>query len=352
MNTTNIINYRITTETMFRFCGVLLFILSIWYLQDLFISLLVSVILASAINPLATKLRTWYIPRALTTFVVLGGLISFLAMIVFTFIPIVTTEMDSLRDDFPRLQKQFSSTLANYTGGLVQFSEYTKENKIKDFAGLAQNTIGYISGGISNTAKAITTFLFQTLIIFVITFYLAVQERGVERFLRIITPIKHEEYVLSLWERSQKKISAWVKGQFILSVIMGLTVYVGLTILGMSNAITFALLASLGEVIPVVGMLLATIPAVLYALSGSLYFAFMVYAFYFVIGQIENNILAPYVVNKIVGVPSVVVVLSLLIGGIFAGFWGVLIAVPVAAAILEFVQDIESNKKQALESMG
>jgi predicted PurR-regulated permease PerM len=175
---------------------------------------------------------------------------------------------------------------------------------------------------------------------------------GVERFLRVITPSKKEDYIISLWERSQKKIVAWAKGQFILALIIGLSIYTGLSIMGMPNAFLFAMLAAVGEVIPVVGMMIATVPAVLVALlSGGTPFAISVFIFYALVTQFENHILAPLIVNKVVGIPSVVVIISLVIGGSLAGFWGVLLAVPVAATVMEFVFDIESSKKAQIESI-
>jgi predicted PurR-regulated permease PerM len=205
---------------------------------------------------------------------------------------------------------------------------------------------------VGSTATSVAYFIFQTIFIFVLSFYLAVQENGVERFLRIITPPKRENYIISLWGRSQKKIVAWAKGQFILAILIGTSIYIGLMIIGLDNAFLFALLAAVGEVIPIVGMMIATIPAVLVALlSNGAPFALTVLIFYVLITQFENHILAPLIVNKVVGIPSVVVILSLVVGATLAGFWGVVLAVPVAATIMEFVGDIESSKKEQIESI-
>ena len=65
---------------------------------------------------------------------------------------------------------------------------------------------------------------------------------------------------------------------------------------------------------------------------------------YFIIGQIENHILYPNVMNKMVGVPSVVVIISLIVGAKLAGFWGILIAVPLAAIMIGFLDDLDNHK--------
>jgi predicted PurR-regulated permease PerM len=170
--------------------------------------------------------------------------------------------------------------------------------------------------------------------------------------LRVITPRKKEDYIINLWGRSRKKIVAWAKGQFILALMIGTSVYIGLSIIGLPNPFLFALLAAVGEVIPIVGMMIATIPAVLVALlSGGAPFAITVTIFYLLVTQFENHILAPLIVNKVVGIPSVIVIIALVVGATLAGFWGVLLAVPVAATIMEFVGDIEASKKEQIESI-
>jgi predicted PurR-regulated permease PerM len=99
-------------------------------------------------------------------------------------------------------------------------------------------------------------------------------------------------------------------------------------------------------------MLMAMIPPIGIALlTGGTSLAFTTWILYLFISQVENHILAPMVVNKVVGVPAVIVVFSLLAGGILAGFWGILLAVPMAAIVMEYINDIESKKKLDLKNI-
>jgi predicted PurR-regulated permease PerM len=85
-----------------------------------------------------------------------------------------------------------------------------------------------------------------------------------EKFLRIVTPDKSEAYVINLWQRTQRKIALWVKGQLILGLIVGVLIYLGLAILGVQYALVLAIAAAILELIPF-GILLATVPAVSFA---------------------------------------------------------------------------------------
>ena len=183
------------------------------------------------------------------------------------------------------------------------------------------------------------------MLIIVFSFYFAVVETGVDDFLRIIVPSNYRSYVLDLWRRSQKKIGLWMQGQILLAVIIGVLVYLGLTVLGIPHALLLAVLAALFELIPVFGPILASVPAILIGfVDGGLTLGLLVIAFYVIIQQFENHLIYPLVVTKVVGVPPLLVILALIIGAKLAGFLGILLSVPMAAAIQEFVTDIQNRR--------
>ena len=184
------------------------------------------------------------------------------------------------------------------------------------------------------------------------SFYLSVEPEGISGFLRIITPAKNEEYVLSLWKRSQRKIGLWMQGQIVLVVIVSMLVFLGLTLLRVENALILAMLAGAFEIIPIFGPILAAIPAVILALvSDGMTSAILVIGLYIIIQQFENQLIYPLVVRKIVGVPPLVSILALIIGAKLAGFVGVLISVPLAAMLMEFLNDIEKDKIAEVERL-
>ena len=344
--------HSISTDTFIRFFVVLAGAWLIWYLRDIIIAILVSVVIASAISPVATRLSRYYIPRSVTVLTILATALAIFAAIFILFVPMIYTEFREFSNSFYVFQRDIINYISSFTGNRQLVSEVIRDWSLEDIQGAITAVITSGTSAVGNTLGNVTFFIFQTVFIFVMSFYLAVLPNGVERFLRVITPSKHENYIISLWDRSQRKIVAWAKGQFILAFLIGIFIYVGLSIIGLENALLFALLAAVGEIIPIVGMLIATIPAVLVAfLTGGGAFALTVYIFYFLVGQFENHILGPLVVNRVVGIPSVIVIISLIIGGSVAGFWGVLLAVPVAATVMEFIIDIESSKKAKIENI-
>ena len=124
------------------------------------------------------------------------------------------------------------------------------ENQINKKAGLSgfnnrfpKSSLSFSSGFV-NTISAVFGGVLSFVLIVVLSFYLAVQEDGVSNFLKVITPLKNEKYIISLWKRSQKKIGYWMQGQILLGVIVGVLIYLGLTILGVKNALLLSVFAA------------------------------------------------------------------------------------------------------------
>jgi len=183
-------------------------------------------------------------------------------------------------------------------------------------------------------------------LIIVISFYLAVQEDGVGKFLKIIVPIKREDHVIGLWKRSRIKIGRWLQGQLMLGVLVMVLVYLGLTLLGIKNALLLAVLAGLFELIPIFGPIIASVPAIAFGyIDGGVSLALVVAGLYVIIQQFESNLIYPLVVKKVVGVPPIISIIALVIGGKLAGFLGIILAVPIATIFIEILDDMEREKK-------
>ncbi|HWU24433.1 MAG TPA: AI-2E family transporter, partial [Candidatus Paceibacterota bacterium] len=190
--------------------------------------------------------------------------------------------------------------------------------------------------------------IFSFALVIVLSFYFAMQETGVEDFLRVVTPQSKEEYVINLWLRAKKKIGLWMQGQVLSSLIGGVFAYLILLLWGIPYAFLLAIFTAMLMLIPIFGSILSAIPPIILAYStGGISLAVIIAAFYLVINQFESHIVHPLVVNKVVGIPPLLVILALIVGGELAGFLGVLLAIPLAAALREFLNDYDKGKRAA-----
>ena len=130
----------------------------------------------------------------------------------------------------------------------------------------------------------------------------------------------------------------------LLGLIVGLLAFIGLAILGVQYALLLAIVVAVFELVPF-GMILAAVPAIAISfVDGGVSLGIMVTVLFVVLQQFENYILVPLIIKRSTGLPPLVVILSLLVGAKLAGFWGVILAVPVAVFLLEFLTDLEIKK--------
>jgi predicted PurR-regulated permease PerM len=195
--------------------------------------------------------------------------------------------------------------------------------------------------------RTIFSSILDFILIVVISFYLAVQKNGIENFLRIIIPSKKEEYIINLWNRTEVKIGRWMQGQLLLAVIIGPLVFLGLTLFQVKYALTLAIVASVFELIPIFGPILSAVPAVIFGFGESATLGFILIGFYLIIHQFENHLLYPLVVKKIIGVNPLIVIISLIVGYELVGFLGIILAVPLATLLMEFIGDARRTYAEA-----
>ncbi len=374
---------NINSGTIIKTIAILAIVGFLYLVSDLILVVLASVVIASAIEPLIkwfAKIKVARLPAVIITY---AGLFSALVGLFYFFLPTLLNETLNFTNAFPRyfestavwnpLSKekadQSQKIAQDVSQGLAESKEIAKEisakietagsqpqgkpaeNQINKKAGLSdlitgfQKVLSHFSSGFVNTISAVFGGVLSFVLIVVLSFYLAVQEDGVSNFLKVITPLKNEKYIISLWKRSQKKIGYWMQGQILLGVIVGVLIYLGLTILGVKNALLLSVFAAFFEIIPLFGPVIAAIPAVLLSFAdGGLAAGFLVIGLYLIIQQFENHLIYPLVVKKVVGVSPIMVILALVIGYKLAGFLGVLLSVPIAAAITEYFRDVVEGK--------
>ena len=183
------------------------------------------------------------------------------------------------------------------------------------------------------------------LTILILTFYLLVEAGSLRQFLLQFFPARNRGRVDAAARDITTKVSAWLGGQLFLAGIIGTTSAVGLWLLGIPFFYVLALISGIGELIPIVGPVLAAIPAVAVAATVSLKKVLLVVIFFVVQQQIENHVLVPKVMSRQVGVSAVTVITALLIGGKLLGIPGAILAVPTAAILQVLFTEWRSSRE-------
>ena len=349
MKETTIIS--VSTGTIVKILAILTVFAGLFYISDFVIALLVAVVLASAVEMPVNVMKKWGIPRAMGVISIFLSLLLFVLVVVFVFIPPVADDIALFIKTLPKILE--SVRIFGRDMGFKDLSlavqDLSRDISKGQILSILKDSLS-TTGSFFATTSAVISSVINFVLTFVLAFYLALEEHGVQKFLRLVVPKGKEEYITDLWARAQRKIGLWMQGQLLLSLLVALLIYIPMLILDMPYATLLALLAFFGELIPVVGITLATIPALFLAwIHGGTSLLSVVALIYFIVAQLESHVLYPKVMNKMVGVPSVVVIIAIVVGAKFAGIWGVLLAVPLASILMELADDLGKRKNNHVE---
>jgi predicted PurR-regulated permease PerM len=338
----------ISFGTILKFFLVALAFYLCWYLREILLVLLTAIIIASFVESGIPYFKKIKINRVLAVVILYISTILLLALLFYLFAPLLITEVYN-----------FSVFLSSYVPNSPILNYFSNDafGGAKDIVNnlshsLSLTTLVYtsntfidnLSGGFFQVLSTAFGSIFNVVLIVLISFYMSIQENGMENFLRTIFPVEHEEYVVDLWLRSRKKIALWMKGQMLLGVLIAILTYLMLSLLGIEYALLLALIAGAMELIPY-GILIALIPAVYFSyLSGGTGSALEVAGAYVILHQFEVFLFSPLVIKNVVGLSPLVVILAALVGFKLGGFWGLVLAIPVSVFIMEFLSDIDKRK--------
>ncbi len=338
----------ISTGTMIRAVLIVLGIFLIWTLRNFILIILTAIVIASFVEssiPHFRKIKIGRVPAVIVSYVIF---VLILAGLFYLFAPLLITEVYNfsvfLSSYIP------DSALLNYfkneafSGAKDVITNLSSGFSLTTLLATSKAFISNLSSGFFQTLSVAFGSIFNLIIIFIISFYLSIQERGIENFLRIILPVQYEGYAVDLWERSRRKIALWIKGQLVLGLIDAVLVYLVLSLLGIKYALLLSIMAGVMGLFPY-GTLIALIPAVSVSyLSGGIASGAMVAGAYLIIHQFEVFLFTPIIIKHAVGLSPLVIILAILIGYELGGVWGMVLAIPLAVFVMELVSDLEKRK--------
>lgn len=328
----------ISTGTVLKTVAILLVLAFLWLIRDIVIIVLFSLILASAIDPLVDRMQRFRIPRALSVLLFYLVIVVVVLGITTLLVPAFAQQAGDLVRELPDLFQGEHLTWVQDLQLLAQRFELTES--ARNFLTSVGQTLSESTGGVFATLSSFFAGAFSVAAIAVLTFYLTVEEKGIKKFFAFVVPSRHHTYVTDLTNRIQQRLGGWLRGYLSLGLIVAVLTYVGLLVVGVDYALVLALFAGLMEFVPLVGPILAAIPALFFAFTQNPVLAIFVLVLYFGIQQLENHVLVPKIMQRSAGLSPVVVILVILVGAKVAGFIGLLLAVPLTIALVEFGKDV------------
>lgn len=334
----------IDSNTIFRTLLILLSFWFLYYISDVLVIAFVAFIIVSAITPVVDFLERFYLPRSLVTFLIYiifgGGIIYLLSLL----IPAIGEQIRQLGHNLPAY-----GTSLHYFQEKLQYLMGGKNILIGERGELLANLGSRLSDegiNIFSQAGSLIKGLLSFIAVFSLSFYLSIQKKNVGAYLQAFIPETHREYVTKLVDRIQQKMGYWLLGQMVLNIIVGVLVYIELTLLNVPYALLLAVMSAVFEVVPYIGPIFSAVLGVLVALSISPFTALLVLIMYVIIQQAENHLLVPLVMKQAVGINPVAVILAMLIGIKLGGALGLILAIPITAALSVFVSDFITTESE------
>jgi len=313
-----------------------------YLLINILLVLFLGIVVAAALQPWHVKLAHWGIPKGaavLLIYVLFLAAISLLGLLVG---PVLIEQSSALAAGFPGQYANAVAALQASPAPLLRLLG----SRLPSFSALTHNLTGLYPSFFTNLLGFTTTavsFFLHFIAVLAIGFYWTLEVPHLERLLLSLLPVTRRTQVLNIWHEIELKLGAFIRGQGLTMLTMGVTAGIGYVVIGLPHALVLAVLAGLLEVVPILGPGLAAVPAILIALTLGLKSTLLVVGYFTLLQTLESNVLVPRIMGHAVGVSPLVGLFSILAFGTLFGILGAFIAIPLAAIIQVLLDSLVVN---------
>lgn len=320
---------EVSAKTIIFAVALILVLAVLWAVKNLLLSLFVAFIIMSAVRPLISHFVSKGAPRRLAVVGIFISIIIFFVFVLVWVIPPFVQETALLIKHLPSMIKSLNPLIGGYIN-IDSLSQYAPN--------ITNQVFNIIRMVFSNIMFVVTTLFFS--------FYLTLEDDFIKNTLSYFLSEKDALRAAILIEKTEKRLGRWLLGEFTLMVVIGCMTYLGLTLLGFRYALPLSIIAGLLEVVPNIGPIFSTIPAIIVGIAQSPFLGLVAIALYFTVQQLENHLIVPYVMKKAVGLSPIVTLVALIIGGQLFGVLGMVLAIPLALLLETLLTEIKKQRKE------
>jgi predicted PurR-regulated permease PerM len=337
-------------QTVATVAGAAILLAVLWEARDALLLVYISALIAMGLSPLVKLIErprrrgtARRVPRWLAILAIYAVLVIAVVLVGLLVIPPLVAQAEALWTRMPAEFNRFQTFLIKYK---LMTHRVTLEEAVQNApSGTGGNAVGTVLIAISSLIGGV----FGLITILILTFYLLIEAGSMFEYLVRFVPHGRRGDVATAARTGVSKVSAWLRAQFILAGVMGIFSAIGLWLMGVPYYYVIALVAAIGETIPIVGPVIGGVTAVAVAITVSPKLALMVGAYFLVLHQLEANVLVPKIMERSVGVSPVAVLVALLIGGALMGLAGAILAIPTAALLSVIVEEIAVERESHIQ---
>ena len=336
------------------FAASVIFCWLLYLLSPVLTPFLVAFVFAYLGSPLVQRLVDWKLSRTAAVLVVFGLFIVILALALLILIPALDGQFKYLVSRLPSyldwIQQVALPKFAAWFGlGDLQPDMMTLQAWIKGHWQQAGSALAFILDSLSQSGLALAGWLASLLLVPVVVFYLLRDWHSLLNGIRMLLPRHLEKQVVRLASESDKVLGAFLRGQMLVMLILGVIYSIGLGIAGLRVAVLVGMLAGLLSFVPYLGVIVGLLTAAIAMLLQTHDLTQVLWVFLvFGVGQIlESIVLTPLLVGDRIGLHPVAVIFAIMAGGQLFGFFGILLALPVAAVLAVILRQVHQQYLQS-----
>ncbi|MBE7706299.1 MAG: AI-2E family transporter [Cyanobacteria bacterium SIG30] len=330
------VNKYLTTKNIIFFVMIVLFLVFLNHIIDVALMFFAAFVISATLFPLIDK-TSKYMPRVLATALIL--LLS-LALLLLFFVPlIVFTAKQGLVfvGKLPSMIETGQQYLANFTIFGHNIAPYISVDKLYN---IAQEFAGTMLTKSVDFTKVLISSGTGIIAISIMVFYICSDKDAMKNGFVALFPEKFKEKATNILDVITNKVGGYIFAQVLAMIFVGLCTGLGLLILGNDNAILLGFLTSIFDIIPVVGPGIAVIICLVSAISSGFWGVLLTLVVCLIAQLLENQLLRPIVIGKLMNIHPLTIVLSLLIGAKFLGFWGVILGPAIASVVCVLIDEL------------
>ena len=277
--------------------------------------------------------------RVVAVLIIYVAALAILAAFLATVIPPVVRES---REFLERVPELYSSARETVEGWNEEYTRRVPENVRTQLQGVFEEVgdvaIGAVRSVLMRTVSGVQhtiSIVIGLAVVPMFLFYLLKDGEVLSaRFYSMFHP-SLRKYVRDIMEIADRTLGAYLRGQLLLGLIVGVMVFVGLLGLGIPFSVLLGIIAGVTELVPVIGPIIGAIPGLLVALATAPDKIAWVLLLYVAVQQIENTLLVPRIQGDAVNIHPAIILVILIVGSETAGIWGMVVSVPLAGVAKE-----------------
>ncbi|CAM3517829.1 AI-2E family transporter [Paenibacillus lupini] len=307
------------------------------FLKAILAPFIIAMIVSYVLNPIVTLLHERKVPRTAAVLLIYAVFCAALAVILVNLIPMFKEQMDQLNRHVPDLTIRAESLVTDLNNSFLPDSIREGLNKsIFQMEKKLSETVTHFINNIGSVVNAV----FIAFIIPFLAFYILKDFDLFERTVITYVPKSHRKHTVRLLKDIDSALGSYIRGQFIVCIIVGILAYIGYIIIGVPYPLLLASVVAITNIIPYLGPFFGAAPALLVASTISLKMVLLVAIVNMSCQVLEGNVVSPQVVGRTLHIHPLAIIFALLVGGEVAGIVGMILAVPIFAALKVIVQHI------------